>query len=108
MTYAGIHMFMDKLNQLINCKDNPLFNNHAIIRKRPQLQLLYEDLGSMAQTLFIDKHQDLHDLEKLNDLKQRFVNAAEEAQYIIEICFYHVFTLEIMDISLHMGTLVPP
>ncbi|KAF5755739.1 hypothetical protein HanXRQr2_Chr17g0806191 [Helianthus annuus] len=82
MTYAGIQMFMEKLNQLINCYDIPFINNPAIIIQRPQFQLLYQELGSMMQILFINQHQD-H--EKLNDLKRRFTNAAEEEQYIVDL-----------------------
>ncbi|MFS8024800.1 hypothetical protein Hanom_Chr16g01467661 [Helianthus anomalus] len=59
MAYAGIHMFMEKLNQLINSNDIPFFNNPEIMYARPQLQLLYDELGSMIQTLFIDQDQDL-------------------------------------------------
>ncbi|KAM0049256.1 hypothetical protein Hdeb2414_s0008g00283821 [Helianthus debilis subsp. tardiflorus] len=75
-------MFMDKLKQLINCNDNPLLNNPSIICERPKFQLLYNELGSMIQTLFIYQHQDLHDIPKVDDLKKRFTDAAEEAQYI--------------------------
>ncbi|XP_022025247.1 putative late blight resistance protein homolog R1B-16 [Helianthus annuus] len=85
MAYAGIQMFMDKLNQLINCDDIPSINNPEIMSERPQLQLLYEELGSMIQTLFIDQHQDLHDLQKVGDLKKRFIDAAEEAQYNVDL-----------------------
>ncbi|KAI3795561.1 hypothetical protein L1987_38216 [Smallanthus sonchifolius] len=85
MTYAGLQMLMEKLKQLINCNHIPFINHPSVICERPQFQLLYEDLGSMIQTLFIDQHQDLHDLEKLNDLKKRFTVAAEEAQYIIDL-----------------------
>ncbi|KAJ0433718.1 hypothetical protein HanIR_Chr17g0873371 [Helianthus annuus] len=70
-------MFMEKLNHLNNCNYIPFFNNPSIICERPQFQRLYDELGSMIQTLFIDQHQDLHDLEKLNDLKKRFIYPAE-------------------------------
>ncbi|KAJ0667883.1 putative P-loop containing nucleoside triphosphate hydrolase, leucine-rich repeat domain superfamily [Helianthus annuus] len=85
MAYAGIQMFMEKLNQLINCNHIPFFNNPTIICERPQFQRLYEELGSMIQTLFIDQHQDLHDLEKLKDLKRRFMDAAEMAHYMVDL-----------------------
>ncbi|KAI3795566.1 hypothetical protein L1987_38221 [Smallanthus sonchifolius] len=85
MGYAGIQMLMEKLKQLINCKDNPLINIPSIIYERPQFQLLYQDLGSMIQTLYIDEHQYLHDQKKLNDVKKRFTYAAEEAQYIVDL-----------------------
>ncbi|KAL8267892.1 hypothetical protein R6Q59_001690 [Mikania micrantha] len=85
MTYAGLQMFMEKLKQLINCNDNRLINIPSIMYARPQFQLLHEDMGSMIQTLYIDKHQDLQEHEKLNDLKKRFIYAAEEAQYIVDL-----------------------
>ncbi|KAJ0810982.1 putative P-loop containing nucleoside triphosphate hydrolase, leucine-rich repeat domain superfamily [Helianthus annuus] len=85
MAYAGIQMLMEELKQLINCIDNPLINNPSIICERPQFQLLYDKLDSMMRTLFIDEHQDLHDIDKLNDLKRRFIDTAEEAQYIVDI-----------------------
>ncbi|MFS8025111.1 hypothetical protein Hanom_Chr16g01471091 [Helianthus anomalus] len=59
MAYAGIHMFMDQLNQLINCNDIPFFNNLSLISERPQFQFLFDELGSMMKTLFIDQHQDI-------------------------------------------------
>ncbi|XP_076905803.1 putative late blight resistance protein homolog R1A-3 [Bidens hawaiensis] len=83
MAYAGIQMFMEKLKQLINCNDIPFINNHPeIISERPQFQLLYHDLESMIQTLsFINQqHQ-----EKGNDLMQRFIFAAEEAEYTVDL-----------------------
>ncbi|KAI3795529.1 hypothetical protein L1987_38184 [Smallanthus sonchifolius] len=83
MTYAGMQMFMEKLKQLINCNDNPLFNNPEIICERPQFQLLYEQLGTMIQTLFIDQHKDIHEYHKL--MKKRLTDAAEEAQYIVDL-----------------------
>ncbi|KAI3745219.1 hypothetical protein L1987_58327 [Smallanthus sonchifolius] len=74
---------MEKLKQLIHCNDIPSINHPAIIRERPQFQLLYDELDNpMIQTLFIDQHQDL---EKVNDLKKRFTDAAEEAQYIVDL-----------------------
>ncbi|KAK1423639.1 hypothetical protein QVD17_18945 [Tagetes erecta] len=85
LTYAGLQMFMEKLQQLITYNDNSMINNPTIIDERPQFQLLHEQLGSMIQTLFIDRHQELLDLEKLNDLKRRFMHAADEAQHIIDV-----------------------
>ncbi|KAI3795559.1 hypothetical protein L1987_38214 [Smallanthus sonchifolius] len=41
------------------------------------------------QTLFIEEHQDL---EKVNDLKKRFIDAAEEAQYILDLFLYEDFS----------------
>ncbi|KAL8267890.1 hypothetical protein R6Q59_001688 [Mikania micrantha] len=85
MTYSGLQMFMEKLKQLINCNDNQLINHPEIIREIPQFQLLHQDLGSMIQILYIDEHQDPHEHEKFDDLKKRFIAAAEEAQYIVDL-----------------------
>ncbi|KAI3795590.1 hypothetical protein L1987_38246 [Smallanthus sonchifolius] len=88
MAYLGVQMLMEKLKQLINCNDIPSINHPAIIRERPQFQLLYDELDNpMIQTLFIGQHQDL---ERVNDLKKRFTDAAEEAQYIIDLFLSHV------------------
>ncbi|KAL8267897.1 hypothetical protein R6Q59_001695 [Mikania micrantha] len=78
-------MFMEKLKQLINCTDNPLINYPEIIHEKHQFHLLHQDLGSMIQTLYIEEHQDLQEHEKFNDLKKRFIYAAEEAQYIFDL-----------------------
>ncbi|KAD4982095.1 hypothetical protein E3N88_18766 [Mikania micrantha] len=84
MPYAALQMFMEKLKQLINCNDNPFINHPEIIREKPQFQLLHQDLDSMIQTLLIDEHHDTHELEKFDDLKKRFRDAAEEAQYTVD------------------------
>ncbi|XP_076910267.1 putative late blight resistance protein homolog R1A-3 [Bidens hawaiensis] len=81
MSYAGIQMFMEKLNQLIHCNDIRFFVRNTIIRsERPQFQLLYDELGSIIQALSIHQH-----LEKVNDLKKRFIDAAEKAEYIVDL-----------------------
>ncbi|MFS8025120.1 putative P-loop containing nucleoside triphosphate hydrolase [Helianthus anomalus] len=90
MSYAGVQMFMEKLNQLINCYDIPFINNPEIIIERPQFQLLYAELGSMIRTLFFDECQDLHEHEGVKDLKKRFTYAAEEAQYIVDLFLSNV------------------
>ncbi|PWA92048.1 Disease resistance protein [Artemisia annua] len=80
MTYTGLELFMENLKQLIYSNDNPLINNHpSILSKRPQLQLLYEELDSMIQILFHGEHTELQ------YLKRRFKNTAEEAQDIIDL-----------------------
>ncbi|KAJ0691038.1 putative P-loop containing nucleoside triphosphate hydrolase, leucine-rich repeat domain superfamily [Helianthus annuus] len=85
MTYAGVQMFMEKLNQLINCSDNPLFNNPSVVCETPKFQLLYNELGTLIQTLYIDEHQDRYEHQKFNDLKKRFTCLVEEAQYIVDL-----------------------
>ncbi|KAL8267896.1 hypothetical protein R6Q59_001694 [Mikania micrantha] len=92
MTYAGLHMFMEKLKQLINCNDNPFINHPEIIREKHQFHLLHQDLASIIQILYIDQHQDPHQLEKFYDLKKRFIDAAEEAQYIVDLFLSAVHT----------------
>ncbi|KAL8267674.1 hypothetical protein R6Q59_001472 [Mikania micrantha] len=39
----------------------------------------------MIQTIYIDEHQDPHELEKFDDVKKRFIDAAEEAQYMVDL-----------------------
>ncbi|KAL8228364.1 hypothetical protein R6Q57_015948 [Mikania cordata] len=92
MTYTGLQMFMEKLKRLINCNDNPLANHPEIIREKPQFQLLYQDLGSVIQILYIDEHQNPHELEKFDDLKKSFIDVAEEAQYIVDLFLSAVHT----------------
>ncbi|KAI3795556.1 hypothetical protein L1987_38211 [Smallanthus sonchifolius] len=83
MAYAGVQMLMEKLKQLINRNHIPSINYPSIIYERPQFQHLYDELDNpMIQTLFIDQHQGL---ERVNDLKKRFIYAAEEAQYIVDL-----------------------
>ncbi|KAD4982109.1 hypothetical protein E3N88_18780 [Mikania micrantha] len=106
MTYAGLKMFMEKLEQLINCNDNPLTNYPEIIREKPQFQLLYQDVGSMIQTLYIDEHQDSHQLEKFDDLKKRFIDAAEEAQYIVDLFLsgVHIRNNNVSDVQIRRSS----
>ncbi|CAH1425002.1 unnamed protein product [Lactuca virosa] len=85
MAYANVHMFMEKLKQLIYSNDIPVINNPLILCERPQFQLLYEELGSMIQTLFNHEDQDLHNFEEVRKLKKRFKAAAEEAEDIVDI-----------------------
>ncbi|MFS7990174.1 putative P-loop containing nucleoside triphosphate hydrolase, leucine-rich repeat domain superfamily [Helianthus anomalus] len=85
MTYAGVQMFMEKLNQLINCNNNPLFNNPPVVCETPKFQLLYNELGTLIQTLYIDEHQHRYEHQKFNDLKKRFTCLVEEAQYIVDL-----------------------
>lgn len=86
MAFAGIQTFMEKLKQLINCSEiSPMINVDQIIHARPQFESLYQELGSMVQELFINQHEKLHEVEKVNDLKKRLVDAAEEAQHNIDL-----------------------
>ncbi|MFS8025492.1 hypothetical protein Hanom_Chr16g01475651 [Helianthus anomalus] len=66
---SGIQTLMEKLE---HCNHIPLFNNPSIVCEKPQLQLLYDELSSMIQTLFI-----YHDLQKVSDLNKRLICAAE-------------------------------
>ncbi|CAI9299295.1 unnamed protein product [Lactuca saligna] len=85
MAYASVQMFMEKLKQLIYSNDIPVINNPSIVCERPQFQILYEELGSMIQTLFNHEDQDLHNFEEVRKLKKRFIGAAEEAEDIVDI-----------------------
>ncbi|KAM0049226.1 putative virus X resistance protein-like, coiled-coil [Helianthus debilis subsp. tardiflorus] len=91
MAYAGVKLFMEKLKQMIYSNDIPqISNNPSILSKRPQLQLLYEELGSMIQTLFVDIENDPHELEKVRNLKKRFKDVAEEAHDVVDLFVYDV------------------
>ncbi|KAJ9554001.1 hypothetical protein OSB04_018046 [Centaurea solstitialis] len=86
MTYTGQELLMETLKHLIFGNDNPLNNSPSVLSERPQFQLLYEDLGSIIQTLSnIHQHPYLHELEKVRNLKKRFKDAAEVAQDIIDL-----------------------
>ncbi|KAD4982090.1 hypothetical protein E3N88_18761 [Mikania micrantha] len=100
MAYVGLQMLMEKLKQLINCNDNPFINHPEIIREKHQFHLLHQDLASIIQILCIDQHQDPHQLEKIDDWKKRLIDAAEEAQYIIDLFLSAVNTIYNENISL--------
>ncbi|KAF5755749.1 putative P-loop containing nucleoside triphosphate hydrolase [Helianthus annuus] len=51
----------------------------------PQLQLLYQELGSMNQTLFSEKRNYLHKLEEVRNLKGRFKDVVEEAHDMLDL-----------------------
>ncbi|KAJ9553998.1 hypothetical protein OSB04_018043 [Centaurea solstitialis] len=86
MAYAGLRMFMGYLKQIIDCNDIPLFNNNPMILfERPKFQLLYQELASIVQTLSNIHHHQHHELERVQNLKKRFKDVAEEAQYVIDL-----------------------
>ncbi|KAM0049258.1 putative P-loop containing nucleoside triphosphate hydrolase, leucine-rich repeat domain superfamily [Helianthus debilis subsp. tardiflorus] len=86
MSYPGLKLFMEKLKQMIYSNDISQISNHpSMLSKRPQLQLLYEELGSMIQTLSVETGNDLHELEEVRDLKKRFKDVAEEAQDVVDL-----------------------
>lgn len=77
---------MDNLKQLIYNNDNPLINHQSILCERPQFNLLYKELGSMIQILFVDNgHNLVFEPEHVRDLKKRFIDVAEEAHDIIDL-----------------------
>ncbi|KAJ0489925.1 putative virus X resistance protein-like, coiled-coil [Helianthus annuus] len=91
MAYPGVKLFMEKLKQMIYSNDIPqISNDPSVLSKRPQLQLLYEELGSMIQTLFVDTENDPHELEEVRNLKKRFKDVAEEAQDLVDLFAYDV------------------
>ncbi|KAJ0447686.1 putative P-loop containing nucleoside triphosphate hydrolase [Helianthus annuus] len=55
----------------------------------PQLQLLYQELGSMIQTLFSEKRNYLHKLEEVRYLKGRFKDVVEEAHDMLDLIVLH-------------------
>ncbi|KAJ9551566.1 hypothetical protein OSB04_015611 [Centaurea solstitialis] len=95
MAYTGFQMFMDNLNHLININHHyPLINDNPLIQsKRPQFQLLYQEFGSIIQTLHQHHHQNF-ELEKVGSLKKRIKDAAEEAQHIIDLFVSAVYSRE--------------
>ncbi|KAJ9551564.1 hypothetical protein OSB04_015609 [Centaurea solstitialis] len=89
MAYAGFQMFMEDLKMLINGNHHPLINKNPLtLSKRPQFQLLYQELDSIIQTLFSiheDHHHHPDEFEKVRNLKRRFKDAVQEAQDTIDI-----------------------
>ncbi|KAJ9552083.1 hypothetical protein OSB04_016128 [Centaurea solstitialis] len=90
MANADLRMFMDGLKKLIHGNHELIINkNPLILSKRPQFQLLYEELDSIIQTLFSihedHHHHQHHELEKVRNLKRRLKDAAEEAQDTIDL-----------------------
>ncbi|PWA35308.1 NB-ARC domains-containing protein [Artemisia annua] len=80
MMYTGLELFMENLKNLIYWDDNPLIsNNPLILSERPQIELLYKELELMIQYLFDEKEEDLHELEKVKNLKKEFKDVAQEA-----------------------------
>ncbi|KAL7586964.1 hypothetical protein Lser_V15G39983 [Lactuca serriola] len=85
MAYADVQMFMKKLKQLIYSNDIPIIKIPSIVREGPQFQMLYEELGSMIQTLFIHQDPGLENFEKVTNLRKRFKAVAEEAEDIVDL-----------------------
>ncbi|KAF5778555.1 putative P-loop containing nucleoside triphosphate hydrolase [Helianthus annuus] len=77
MAYTGLKLFMLKLKQMI------LSNNHPLVT--PQFQLLYDGLGLMIQTIFVEKESDLHKLEEVRNLKRRFKDVTKEAHDMLDL-----------------------
>ncbi|KAJ9553999.1 hypothetical protein OSB04_018044 [Centaurea solstitialis] len=103
MANADLRMLMDDLKKIIHGNHQLLINNNPlIISKRPQFQLLYQELGSIIQTLFgihEDHHHQHHELEKVRDIKKRFKDVAKEAQDTIDL-FLSDATLTTIKLSL--------
>ncbi|XP_023766727.1 putative late blight resistance protein homolog R1A-10 [Lactuca sativa] len=85
MAYADVQMFVKKLKQLIYSNDIPIIKIPSIVREGPQFQMLYEELGSMIQNLFIHQNHDLENFEKVTSLRKRFKAVAEEAEDIVDL-----------------------
>ncbi|KAI3818938.1 hypothetical protein L1987_12760 [Smallanthus sonchifolius] len=86
MTYTGLELFMENLMQLSYSKKNPIVNSNALIlSKRPQMQLLYQELGHMIQILFVEEQDDLHEIR---NLKIRFKDVVQEAHSIVGVFVY--------------------
>ncbi|KAK9051915.1 hypothetical protein SSX86_028543 [Deinandra increscens subsp. villosa] len=86
MAHTGLELFMEKLKRMIYMKDNPLVRNHpSVLSERPQFQLLYEKLGSMIQTLFVENENNLHELDEIKNLKKRLKDVAEDAHDTVDL-----------------------
>ncbi|KAJ9554002.1 hypothetical protein OSB04_018047 [Centaurea solstitialis] len=90
MANADLRMFMDDLKKIIHGNHHPLMNNNPLVlSKKPQFQLLYQELDSIIQTLLSihedHHHQHHHELEKVRDLEKRFKDEAREAQDTIDL-----------------------
>ncbi|KAF5778557.1 putative P-loop containing nucleoside triphosphate hydrolase, leucine-rich repeat domain superfamily [Helianthus annuus] len=91
MAYTGMELFMENLKMLIYNNDNPVINNHpSVLSKRSEILLLYEELSSMIQILFVEKENDIHELEEVRNLKKRFRDLAEEVHNTIGLFVYVV------------------
>ncbi|KAK9051917.1 hypothetical protein SSX86_028545 [Deinandra increscens subsp. villosa] len=89
MTYTGIELFMENLEMVIYRNDNPVVNNHPLfLSKRSEIQLLYEELSSMTQTLFVEKENVLNELEEVRNVKKRFKDLVEEVHNIVGLFVY--------------------
>ncbi|KAL7587721.1 hypothetical protein Lser_V15G39988 [Lactuca serriola] len=58
-----------------------MINNPSILFERPQFQLLYEEFGSLIQTIFNHEDQDVRNFEEVRKLKKRFKAATECGLY---------------------------
>ncbi|KAJ9537302.1 hypothetical protein OSB04_030035 [Centaurea solstitialis] len=106
MAYTGLELFMESLKQLIHGSHNPFTKNPSVLSERPQIQLLYQELGSLIQTLFIhEHHHHLLELQKFTTLKRRFKDVAEEAQDIIDLFLSSLHSRKIRNLKEFEGFL---
>ncbi|XP_076936938.1 disease resistance protein RPP13-like [Bidens hawaiensis] len=87
MTDVDLELFMVNLRTLVYENDNDtLFRNNPLIdAKKPEIQLLYEELSHLIGCCFKDEEQQPHDLEDVENWKRRLMEAAQEAEDTIDM-----------------------
>nr|XP_043612852.1 putative late blight resistance protein homolog R1B-16 [Erigeron canadensis] len=93
MANTGLELLMENLKQLIRYDGNPLINDNPFVQdKRPQLELLYQDLESL-RTFVIEMKitKGPHDLENNRKLERRVRVIVEEAEDIVDLFLTSAF-----------------
>ncbi|PWA59203.1 NB-ARC domains-containing protein [Artemisia annua] len=89
MATADIELFMTKLRWLLYDDTNDLVRTNPLIKaKKPDIQLLYEELGSLIDLWFkywTNNQEQLHELEDLGSWKRELTDVAREAEDIIDV-----------------------
>ncbi|KAD7117466.1 hypothetical protein E3N88_04734 [Mikania micrantha] len=90
MPYTGLELFMENLKQLSYSNNHPIVKKSAtILSKRPQMQLLYQELGYIIQILFVEEQSVIHEMEQVKNLKIRLKDVAQEAHNIVGLFVYY-------------------
>ena len=89
MATAEMELFMTKLRWLIYDDTNSLVRANPLIKaKKPGIQLLYEELGSLIDLWFkykTNNQEQLHELEDVGSWKRELTDLAHEAEDIIDM-----------------------
>ncbi|KAJ9552092.1 LOW QUALITY PROTEIN: hypothetical protein OSB04_016137 [Centaurea solstitialis] len=103
MANASLQMLMDNLKKLIHGNHHPLTKkNRMILSKRPQFQLLYQELDSIIQTLSnIHQHHHQHqELEKKSQEKSLTSLDLEKVTKSIESIKVELMTINIANMKM--------